>query len=292
MMHEVYMIAGGILFQLRLIGPYWISGLLAGSLVSVYLSRSITGQVAALSSRGLGLWQTAVAAALGIASPLCMFGTVPVIAALGKKGLPNHLLCAFMISSVALNPNLLLLTAVLGRELMLIRLCAAFAGGLLAGLLVRIFWRDKPLFLIGRFETSDNAVKKRLLPDLFKAIKITAPYLLFGVTLTALLDRYIPPEWIYGMFGGRRGLGVLFATTLSIPLYACGGGTIPLLNAWLHAGMGRGDALAFMLAGPATKVNNLSAVKMILGGRMFAVYLAYSIGFAVLAGLLAEFLPG
>jgi len=81
---------------------------------------------------------------------------------------------------------------------------------------------------------------------------------------------------------------VLFATTLSIPLYACGGGVIPLINAWLHAGMGRGDALAFMLAGPATKINSLSAVKMILRGRVFAVYLAYCLVFAVVAGLVVE----
>jgi len=51
--------------------------------------------------------------------------------------------------------------------------------------------------------------------------------------------------------------------------------------------MGAGDAMAFMIAGPATKINSLSAIKMILGAKHFAYYLIYCVVFAVLAGLLA-----
>ena len=292
MMHEINMLLSGIWFQLGLIAPYWAAGLIAGSLVSVYLSARISGRLEALSSGGLGLPQICAASVLGILSPLCMYGTVPVIAALGKKGMPGHLLAAFMISSVLLNPNLLLLTVALGRNLALMRAVSCLLAGVLAGLLVRLFCRGRKLFLTERFEAGGRGGKKKFLPDLLRAARITAPYLLLGITLTALTDRYIPPEWIYGMFGGRRGLGVLFATTLSVPLYACGGGAIPLINAWLHVGMGRGDALAFMLAGPATKITSLSAVKMILGGRVFALYLAYCIAFAVVAGLLVNFVFG
>jgi hypothetical protein len=54
--------------------------------------------------------------------------------------------------------------------------------------------------------------------------------------------------------------------------------------------MGAGDALAFMIAGPATKITNLSAVKMILGAKHFFFYLAYCIIFAVVAGLVVGFI--
>jgi len=290
MMREVVMVLSGIWFQLRLIAPYWAAGLAAGSIVSVYLSRRITSKMAALSARGLGLPQICAASLLGIASPLCMFGTVPVIAALGKKGLPQYLLAAFMISSVLLNPNLLMLTLVLGRNLVLARLVCCFLAGVLAGLLARLLFKGKEIFSLERFSADDRVNKKTFILDLLKAFRITAPYLLIGITLTALVDRYIPAIWIYSLFGARRGLGVLFATTLSIPLYACGGGVIPLINAWLHAGMGPGDALAFMLGGPATKINSLSAVKMILGTKNFLIYLAYCLTFAALAGLAVEFI--
>ena len=281
--HEIYMLWRGIWFQLRMIAPYWITGLTAGSLISVFLSDKIAKKVSNLSAERI--WVICFASVLGIASPLCMFGTVPLIAALGKKGVPQHILSAFMISSVLLNPNLWLVTLVLGWEIAFLRIALAFICGTLAGLIVLYLCKNRMIFSFGRFTDKDKK-DKRFASDLLKAMRITAPYLIIGVTLTALGERYIPPEWIAGMFGARRGLGVLFATTLSIPLYICGAGTVPLINAWLAAGMGRGEALTFMLAGPATKINNLSAVKMILGRRNFLLYLGYIILFAVVVGLI------
>jgi len=220
-----------------------------------------------------------------------MYGTIPVIAALGHKKVPQHLLAAFMVSSVLLNPNLFLLSFALGVGVALARLLLAFICGSLAGVLVLVFFKQKALFDFSRFAPADKA-KMPFLRDLLKAFRITTPYLLVGIVLTALLSRYMPPELIARMFGARRGLGVLFATSLSIPLYACGGGVIPLIRAWLFAGMGVGDALAFMIAGPATKITNLSAVKMILGAKHFLFYLAYCIIFAVVAGLAAGLIIG
>jgi uncharacterized membrane protein YraQ (UPF0718 family) len=80
-------------------------------------------------------------------------------------------------------------------------------------------------------------------------------------------------------------LGVLLAASLGIPVYVCGGGTIPLLKAWLEAGMSPGSALAFMITGPATKLTNLSAVKMILGMRNFILYIIFMLGWALIAGI-------
>ena len=277
------MLWAGILAQLTMIAPYWATGLTIGSLISVYLSDRIAAKISDLTAKRL--WVVFPAAFLGVASPLCMFGTVPLIATLGKKGVPQHVLAAFMVSSVLLNPNLLLVSFVLGFEIVVARLTLALLCGIFAGVAVLYGLRERNLFTYERF--SDQAGKRRhLLTNLLKAVRITAPYLLIGVTLTALSERYIHPEWIAGLFGARRGLGVLFATVLSVPLYICGAGTIPLIRAWLAAGMGAGDALTFMLAGPATKINNLSAVKMILGFKNFLLYLAFVIGFAVLSGLI------
>lgn len=71
------------------------------------------------------------------------------------------------------------------------------------------------------------------------------------------------------LFGGNEAWGVLMAATVGVPLYACGGGTIPLLQAWLMDGMSMGSAAAFMITGPATKITNLGAVKIVLGAKRF-----------------------
>ena len=289
-MYEITMVLGGIWFQFRQIAPYWASGLIAGSLVSVFLSGRITEKMAGLASGAFWLLPVCLASFLGIISPLCMYGTVPIIAALGKKGVPQHLLAAFMVSSILLNPNIFFFSFALGANIALTRLGLSFLSGVLAGGLVFLLFRNKELFSFERFANQTEKQKKTFFIDLFKAFKITTPYLLFGITLSALFDRYIPPEWVSGLFGARRGLGVLFATTLSIPLYVCGGGTIPLIRAWLHAGMGTGDAMAFMLAGPALKITNLSAVKMIFNAKHFILYLAYCLAFAIVAGWIIEYI--
>lgn len=78
------------------------------------------------------------------------------------------------------------------------------------------------------------------------------------------------------------------AATIGVPLYACGGGTIPLLQTWLYEGMGMGSAAAFMLTGPATKITNLGAVKIVLGMKKFLLYLAFIMIYAYLSGFIVD----
>jgi uncharacterized membrane protein YraQ (UPF0718 family) len=222
-----------------------------------------------------------------------MFGTVPVIAAFGRKGVPQHLLAAFMVGSILLNPNIFLLSFALGTDIAVMRLVLSLVGGMLAGVVV-LFFR-KSLFSFEKFgagrDLSDNK-KKAFAADLFKAFRLTAPFLALGIVVSAVFSRYVPPDWVARAFGARHGIGVLFATSLSVPLYACGGGIIPLIRAWLFAGMGAGEAMAFMIAGPATKITNISAVKMILGARHFVFYLIFCIIFAIMAGVLTTAIIG
>lgn len=81
---------------------------------------------------------------------------------------------------------------------------------------------------------------------------------------------------------------MLMAATTGVPLYACGGGTIPLLREWLAMGMSMGSASAFMITGPATKITNLGALKIVLGMKRFVLYLAFVMAFSLLTGLLVN----
>ncbi len=129
---------------------------------------------------------------------------------------------------------------------------------------------------------------KRLPSDLNRSIQKTAPYFLTGILLAALFQRYITTDFITALFGNKSRTGVLIAASLGVPVYVCGGGTIPLLRAWLNAGMSPGSAIAFMLSGPATKITNLGAVKIILGMRNFLLYLVFNMIFAVLTGFIVD----
>lgn len=109
-----------------------------------------------------------------------------------------------------------------------------------------------------------------------------------GIALSAIFQRYVPADFVTGLFGDNQAFGVLMAATIGVPLYACGGGTIPLLQAWLYGGMSMGSAAAFMITGPATKITNLGAVKIVLGVRRFALYLCFVMLFSLVTGIVVN----
>ena len=57
-----------------------------------------------------------------------------------------------------------------------------------------------------------------------------------------------------------------------------------LLIQWLADGMSMGSAAAFMVTGPATKITNLGALKIVLGVRHFVLYLVYVMVFSMGTG--------
>lgn len=169
----------------------------------------------------------------------------------------------------------------------------SFAGGCIAGVLVYSFFRKKHFYRFTEFDLPKNRDRDsnmvlRLLKNIWRNCKVTFPYFFLGVVLTALYQRYVPSEWISGLFGSNEGLGALMAAALGVPLYTCGGGTIPLISAWLGEGMSTGSAMAFMIAGPATKLTNLGAMKIVLGARNFALYIGFSIIMSTAFGLVID----
>ncbi len=279
--------------QLDQIFWYWVLGMVIGSAVSVFLKGRVHDTFRALGNRRLGVLGIAAASALGIASPLCMYGTIPIAASFSRSGIRDDWLAAFMMSSVLLNPQLIIYSAALGPAALAVRVISCFLCGVAAGLLIRRFYRDKPFFSFGGFDEpksrdTDPRVPMRVLKNLGRNLKATGPMFLLGIVLSALFQRYVPQEVTTTLFGGNEAWGVLMAATIGVPLYACGGGTIPLLQAWLMDGMSLGSATAFMITGPATKITNLGALKIVLGIRRFLLYIAYVMVFSLVSGLLVN----
>lgn len=282
--------------QFRQIVPYWALGIVLGSAVSVFGKDRIQTRFLALRNKRLGIFGIVPASLLGIASPLCMYGTIPIAASFSRKGVRDDWLAAFMMSSMLLNPQLLMYSAALGVRMLALRFIFCFLGGICAGLCVRIFFKGESFFSFARLDepecrdTNPRAII-RLLLNIWRNIKATGPYFFFGIVLTALYQRYMPQQLIANIFGEqRRGFGVLIAATLGVPLYVCGGGTIPLLAEWLRNGISAGSAVAFMLSGPATKITNLSALKIVFSAKHFLYFLAYAFLFALLSGLLVDWI--
>lgn len=279
--------------QFRQICRYWILGMLIGSFISVFAKERIHGIFAGMRDRKWGLFGIVPACILGIASPLCMYGTVPIAASFRKQGMREDWLAAFMMASILLNPQLIIYSAALGTTALTVRIISCFLCGCAAGLLVYFYFQDRDYFDFSAFEEDCAPASRDTHPNLFvryilnvwRNVKATGGYFLFGILLSALFQRYVPQDLMTQVFGGNEAWGVLMAATIGVPLYACGGGTIPLLQEWLRNGMSLGSAAAFMITGPATKITNLGALKIVMGFRRFLLYLIFVMAFSFAAGL-------
>ena len=281
--------------QLGQIFWYWVIGMAIGSLVSVFAKDKINALFVRINSTRLGVLGIIPACLLGIASPLCMYGTIPIAASFSRQGMRDDWLAAFMMASVLLNPQLIVYSMALGATALTVRLVSCFLCGCTAGLVIYLFYRDRPFFNFTGFYEMENHdtdpnMLMRYLKNFGRNVRATGPYFLVGVLLSALFQLYVPTEIITAVFGGNRAWGVLMAATIGVPLYACGGGTIPLLRQWMLQGMSMGSAAAFMITGPATKITNLGALKICMGMKRFIAYIAFTLLFAFVTGLITNLL--
>ena len=276
--------------QFRQICRYWILGMLIGSFISVFAKDRIHRLFAGMRDKKWGIFGIVPACLLGIASPLCMYGTIPIAASFRKQGMREDWLAAFMMASILLNPQLIIYSAALGTTALIVRIVSCFFCGIAAGVLVFVFYRDRDFFDFSGFEvkasrdTHPNLLIRYLL-NVLRNVRATGLYFIFGILLSALFQRYVPGGLMTKVFGGNEAWGVLMAATVGVPLYACGGGTIPLLQEWLMSGMSLGSASAFMLTGPATKITNLGALKIVMGMRRFLLYMGFIMLFSLLSGM-------
>lgn len=282
--------------QLEQIFLYWVLGMVIGSVVSVFFKDRIHQLMSVLNQKRLGgIVGIVIASALGIASPLCMYGTIPIAASFSRGGMKDEWLGAFMMSSILLNPQLVVYSMSLGGTAVTIRLISCFVCGILAGVCIRIFFRETGFFQFDSFgepksRDTDPNLFWRFVKNLGRNVRATGPWFLLGIGLSALFQRYVPEDLMTTLFGGNEAFGVLMAATVGVPLYVCGGGTIPLLQAWLAEGMSMGSAAAFMVTGPATKITNLGALKIVLGAKRFALYIGFILVFSLICGLVVNLL--
>ena len=183
--------------QLRQIFWYWVIGMAIGSLISVFAKDRIHSLFAGLKDKKLGLLGIIPACLLGIASPLCMYGTIPIAASFRRQGMREDWLAAFMMASILLNPQLIIYSVALGSTALAVRIITCFLCGCAAGLLIWLFYRNKEFFNFDGFEerashdTHPNLVIRYLL-NFWRNIKATGLYFLFGILLSKDLRAGLP----------------------------------------------------------------------------------------------------
>ena len=118
------------------------------------------------------------------------------------------------------------------------------------------------------------------------------PLLLFGVLIAgALLGRVdheglIPAEWVSKAVGGNSIQANFFASFAGAFMYFATLTEVPILQGLIDNGMGKGPALALLLAGPALSLPNMLVIRSVLGTKKTIVFVAIVIVMATVSGML------
>lgn len=117
------------------------------------------------------------------------------------------------------------------------------------------------------------------------------PLLLGGVLVAGLLlgrpgqEGLIPSQWIASWVGGNSIESNLFASVVGAFMYFATLTEVPILQGLIGNGMGKGPALALLLAGPALSLPNMLVIRSVIGTKKTIVFVALVVVMATATGI-------
>jgi len=126
---------------------------------------------------------------------------------------------------------------------------------------------------------------KQILPLLAIGI-VTAGFLLGSTHDGKTIAGVIPNHWISSLVGGNSIFSNLFASIVGAFMYFATLTEVPIVQGLLAAGMGKGPALALLLAGPSLSLPSMLVIRGVIGTQKTVVYVSLVVVMATITGLL------
>ncbi len=126
---------------------------------------------------------------------------------------------------------------------------------------------------------------KQILPLLAGGVLI-AGFLLGSTHDGESIAGVIPNQWIASMVGGNSLFSNFFASIAGAFMYFATLTEVPIVQGLLVAGMGKGPALALLLAGPSLSLPNMLVIRKVLGTQKTVVYVSLVVIMATISGLI------
>lgn len=241
------------------------------------------------------------ASLLGVPLPLCSCGVIPAGISLHKEGASKGSATSFLISTPQTGVDSLLVTySIMGLPFALIRPIVALFTGILGGWLVDKFDNEEEKSQTPKDNNTKEIQEKK---DLWQVVKKMFHYafvelpadiskwLLVGVLLAALITVFVPENFFTSYLDNPL-LSMFLILLVSVPLYICSTGSVPIAAVLLLKGISPGAAFVFLMAGPATNAATITVIHRSLGKKILFIYLSVIIAASVLFGLFIDaFLP-
>ena len=163
-----------------------------------------------------------------------------------------------------------------------------------------LIWPDQPLIA---FVTAvvilvivlmrGNAEAQEWLAETWGFTRQIMPLLAAGVLAAGFLlgannsgNGIIPNKWIAGLVGGNSLFANFFASIVGAFMYFATLTEVPILQGLISSGMGKGPALALLLAGPALSLPNMLVIRDVMGTQKTIVYVSLVVVMASISGML------
>jgi uncharacterized membrane protein YraQ (UPF0718 family) len=96
----------------------------------------------------------------------------------------------------------------------------------------------------------------------------------------------IPNVWISGLVGGNSISANFFASIVGAFMYFATLTEVPILQGLINCGMGKGPALALLLAGPAVSLPNMLVIQGVIGTQKTIIYVTLVVIMATISGVI------
>ncbi|MCK9613459.1 MAG: permease [Bacteroidales bacterium] len=126
---------------------------------------------------------------------------------------------------------------------------------------------------------------KQILPLLAIGV-VTAGFLLGSTHDGKTIAGVIPNEWIQWLVGGNSVFSNFFASVVGAFMYFATLTEVPILQGLIASGMGKGPALALLLAGPSLSLPNMLVIRGVMGTQKTIVYVVLVVVMATISGLI------
>ncbi len=235
------------------------------------------------------------AAMLGVPLPLCSCGVLPMAVSMHKKGASKGATSSFLISTPQTGvDNILATYSLLGLPFAIAKPIIAFVSGVMGGVIMNLL--DKNVVekssssnitcadeSVGRKKNVYQAIRYGF-TDLFREMY---KWLIIGLVLAALLNLFLPDD-LSLLFEQYPGIDMLLALLISVPMYICATGSIPVALVLLLKGFSPGAAIVLLMAGPATNIAGIVLLAKSISVRFSAIYVGSIVFASLLFGWIAN----
>ena len=267
-MHEIWALVNEM-------SPYLLLGFAFAGLLHSFVPASLYRRYLGKNSFSSVIW----AALLGVPLPLCSCGVIPTAMSLRKEGASKGATTSFLIATPQTGVDSILATAsLLGVPFAILRPVAALVTALFGGGVVTMATRNEPNEAVQK--QAEDKPKLGFWQKCLEALRYgfvdmiqdIGRWLVLGLVIAGLITVFVPDDFFL-RFADTPILSMLVMLAISIPMYVCATGSIPIAVALMLKGITPGAALVLLMAGPASNMASILVIRKVLGRKTLWLYL-------------------